>query len=126
MIRFTAETTLILFMETIPVAFFSETIQSTVGLELILYLADLAMMKFMVEMESIPLQEAQEKTLFMETLVLTLLIVVKAGTLSSEAKVVTRSLHMTEVMSFGWVTVMERAPKKSQFMAQVKTQRTLL
>ena len=84
------------------------------------------MMKFMVEMESIPLQEAQEKTLFMETLVLTLLILVKAGTLSSEAKVVTRSLHMTEVMSFGWVTVMERAPKKSQFMAQVKTQRTLL
>lgn len=84
------------------------------------------MMKFMVEMESIPSQEAQEKTLFMETLVLTLLIVVKAGTLSSEAKVVTRSLHMTEVMSFGWVTVMERAPKKSQFMAQVKTQRTLL
>ena len=84
------------------------------------------MMKFMVEMESIPSQEAQEKTLFMETLVLTLLILVKAGTLSSEAKVVTRSLHMTEVMSFGWVTVMERAPKKSQFMAQVKTQRTLL
>lgn len=84
------------------------------------------MIKFMVEMELIPSQEVQEKTLSMETLVLTLLIVVKAGTLSSEAKVATRSLHMTEAMSFGWVTVMERAPKKSQFMAQVKTQRTLL
>lgn len=40
MTRFTAETTLILFMETIPVAFFLEMIQSTVGLELIPSLAD--------------------------------------------------------------------------------------
>ena len=80
----------------------------------------------MVEMELIPSEEVQEKTRSMETLVLTLSIVVKDGTRSSEVKVATRSLHLTEVMSFGWVTVTERAPKKSQFLAQVKTQRTLL